>query len=161
MVVLWRCSAMQRHSSLQHTMRYQLPAWLFMIIGYGGRTMGSTLSKMAGRLVLLWAGRASFPGECRLEAVYCWPYSFRSQSPPWQVILPMADKSEPLPLIVGYRVPHKRLEWPSNELFAARTVLRPSRHRHTGRSAIHTSSNFKCATALSFRRGCGYFSGKA
>ena len=97
-----------------HTMRYQLPAWLFMLLAMTAGLYGLYVyHKWLGALVFLWV-IAGLVFQSNIEwRPYIGGRSYSFEYPPWQVIASMAERSAPKPLIIGYRVPHNLLEWPS------------------------------------------------
>ena len=120
LVVLWLLTDATPLVS-ERTMRYQLHAWLFMVIGLSAGLFALySYRKWLGLLVLLWplAGVSfNMNGDW---STYIADRTFSFTVVPWQVISHKALQAEPLPHIVGYRVSQKRLEWPSKVNYSQR-----------------------------------------
>ena len=103
------------------TLRYQMPAWLFMLLAMAAGLYGLYIyHRSLGALVCLWV----VAGLVFQSNTEWWPYiggrKFSFEYPPWQVIASLAERSTPQPRIVSYRVSQYILEWPSNVSFSQR-----------------------------------------
>ena len=147
-----------------HTMRYQLPAWLFMVLAMAAGLYGLYVyHKWLGALVFLWV-IAGLVFQSNIEwRPYIGGRSYSFEYPPWQVIAPMAES------IRTAAAESCRISCASLYTRVAKYALNYSQREHYfDRAGIEIQAgrrstrvlNFKCATALSFRRECGYFLGK-
>ena len=97
-----------------HRMRYQLPAWFFLIIPMvAGLHWLYVYRKWLGSLVFLWTV-AGIVFQANVDwKQYIAGRQFSFEYPPWQVIASLAQRSTLQPRIVSYRVSQYILEWPS------------------------------------------------
>ena len=95
-------------------MRYQLAGWPLLILAMvAGLFALYSCRKWLGVLVVLWviAGARYHVNTDWKPFIGGLQYSL--DAPPWQVISRQAARSDPKPLVIGYRIANSFVEWPS------------------------------------------------
>ena len=95
-------------------MRYQLAGWpLLLLAMVAGLFALYSYRKWLGVLVVLWviAGARYHVNTDWKPFIGGLQYSL--DAPPWQVISRQAARSDPKPLVIGYRIANSFVEWPS------------------------------------------------